>query len=561
MKKFRWQLLIIFLTGLVVGFLLLGEQPQPNTVEESKPQTGGVYSEALIGKLQRLNPLLDFYNSADRDVDRLLYSSLVKFGERGIAELDLAESWGVSKDGSIYTFTIRPDAKWHDGAPVTNKDVEFTIDMLRKGEGVVPQDLISFWNSVEVNISGDKTVQFKLPEPFAPFLDYLTFGILPSHKFSGSNFADMVASEINIDPVGSGPFQFERLIVEDDKIIGIVLKAYDDYYGQKPFIEGLVFQYFDEEDTAFQAYKNNEVMGISQISNQILPEALAEPNLAIYTSRMPQLSMVLFNLKNQETDFLQNANVRKALLLAINRQYMINHLLNGQAIIADGPVFPETWAYYDGITHFDYDVQQAQNLLKDEGYILENEGATVRSKDLVKLSFSMIYPDTSLYQQIAEMIQQDWAKIGVEVNLEAVAYDQLIYERLTDRAYQAALVDLNLSKSPDPDPYPFWDQVQSSGGQNYSQWNNQTASDYLEQARVSVDLEERTKLYRNFQVIWSEDLPALPLYYPVYNYGVSRNVLGVSVGPLYDTSDRFETIQNWYFISANKQEPTVESTP
>jgi peptide/nickel transport system substrate-binding protein len=190
-----------------------------------------------------------------------------------------------------------------------------------------------------------------------------------------------------------------------------------------------------------------------------------------------------------------------------------------------------------------------------------NEGATVRSKDLVKLSFSMIYPDTSLHQQIAEMIQQDWAKIGVEVNLEAVAYDQLIYERLTDRAYQAALVDLNLSKSPDPDPYPFWDQVQSSGGQNYSQWNNQTASDYLEQARVSVDLEERTKLYRNFQVIWSEDLPALPLYYPVYNYGVSRNVLGVSVGPLYDTSDRFETIQNWYFISANKQEPTVESTP
>jgi len=561
MKKFRWQLLIIFLTGLVVGFLLLGEQPQPNTIEESKPQTGGVYSEALIGKLQRLNPLLDFYNSVDRDVDRLLYSSLVKFGERGIAELDLAESWGVSKDGSIYTFTIRPDAKWHDGAPVTNKDVEFTIDMLRKGEGVVPQDLISFWNSVEVNISGDKTVQFKLPEPFAPFLDYLTFGILPSHKFSGSNFADMVASEINIDPVGSGPFQFERLIVEDDKIIGIVLKAYDDYYGQKPFIEELVFQYFDDEDNAFQAYKNNEVMGISQISNQILPEALAEPNLAIYTSRMPQLSMVLFNLKNQETDFLQNANVRKALLLAINRQYMINHLLNGQAIIADGPVFPETWAYYDGITHFDYDVQQAQNLLKDEGYILENEGATVRSKDLVKLSFSMIYPDTSLYQQIAEMIQQDWAKIGVEVNLEAVAYDQLIYERLTDRAYQAALVDLNLSKSPDPDPYPFWDQVQSSGGQNYSQWNNQTASDYLEQARVSVDLEERTKLYRNFQVIWSEDLPALPLYYPVYNYGVSRNVLGVSVGPLYDTSDRFETIQNWYFISANKQEPTVESTP
>ena len=126
MKKYRWQIIIIFLTGIVVGILLLSEQPEtPEVVsqENIQPLQGGVYSEALIGSFQRLNPLLDTYNSVDRDVDRLIFSGLIKFDDRGLPSGDLAESWGVSQDGTLYNFTIKETAFWHDGKPVSSQDV------------------------------------------------------------------------------------------------------------------------------------------------------------------------------------------------------------------------------------------------------------------------------------------------------------------------------------------------------------------------------------------------------------------------------------------------------
>jgi peptide/nickel transport system substrate-binding protein len=110
-------------------------------------------------------------------------------------------------------------------------------------------------------------------------------------------------------------------------------------------------------------------------------------------------------------------------------------------------------------------------------------------------------------------------------------------------------VDLNLARYPDPDPYPFWHQTQITGGQNYSKWDDRQASEYLEQARVVVDLAERTRLYRNFQVRFNQELPALPLFYPVYNYAVDKEVQGVRMGPLFDSSDRLTTLPSWFLIA------------
>ena len=97
--------------------------------------------------------------------------------------------------------------------------------------------------------------------------------------------------------------------------------------------------------------------------------------------------------------------------------------------------------------------------------------------------------------------------MGVEVSLEPVPYESLLKDRLEARDFQAVLVDLNLSRSPDPDPYPFWDQGQATGGQNYTQWDNRVASEYLEQARVTVNMQERAKFYRNFQILFTQELP------------------------------------------------------
>lgn len=549
MKKLRWQLIIIFLTGLVVGILLLGEQPGNLLPAAPEPARGGIYAEALVGNIQRLNPVLDYYNSVDRDVDRLIYSSLFHFDARGVPQADLVESWGISRDGKIYNFTLRPNIRWHDGEPLTTDDVEFTLGLMRAEGSIWPADLRDFWNKVEFKRLSEDTFQFILPEPFAPFLDYLGFGIVPRHLLGDLSFDQIVDSQFNLQPVGSGPYKFDRLIVENGQIIGVVLSFFEDYYGKKPFLEQIVFRYYPDSAAALQAYREGLVQGISYVSQDVLPAALAEPDLAIYTGRKPELSMILFNLKDPQSTFFQETVVRQALLVGLNRQWMIDQILQGQAILANGPILPGTWAYYDGLKPVQYDPEAAKEMLKEAGYVVPAEGEPIRTKDNLALSFRLIYPNDELHQRLAESIQQDWSLLDINVELEALPYDQLIYERLDGRAYQAALVDLNLSRSPDPDPYPFWDQAQATGGQNYTQWDNRIASEYLEQARITTDMAERERLYRNFQVIFSEELPALPLYYPVYTYAVDRQVQGVQMGPLFDSSDRFATVQNWFLIA------------
>jgi len=157
MKKLRWPLLIAVLALVVIGALLLSQRPtalQPIAEPEVEPAEGGVYAEGLVGSLIRLNPLLDTYNSADRDLDRLLYSGLLRFDDRGIPQGDLSNSWGISRDGTIYNFSLRDTAVWHDGEPVTSDDVIFTIETMRAEEINTPVLILSARQSVDDRIQG-----------------------------------------------------------------------------------------------------------------------------------------------------------------------------------------------------------------------------------------------------------------------------------------------------------------------------------------------------------------------------------------------------------------------
>ena len=391
-------------------------------------------------------------------------------------------------------------------------------------------------------------------------MDYLTFGILPKHMLESVSPEQMPDAEFNINPVGSGPYRFDHLLVDDGLITGVVLTVSDTYYGTAPFIEQVVFRYYETSADAMEAYQQGDVLSVSQITSDVLNAALEEPNLSMYTSRLPQMSLVLFNLGNAEVPFLQDPKLRRALMLSINRPYLVNTFLQGQAVIADGPILPGSWAYHDGIEHFEYNPDEAINILKAEGYVIPATGGEVRSKDETLLSFTMLHPDDEVHTKIAETIRDAWAEIGVQANLQAVPYDTLAVDFLASRTYHAALVDLNLARTPDPDPYPFWHQAEAAGGQNYSQWDNRAASEYLEQARVTADPTLRTRLYRNFQVVFSKELPALPLFVPVYSYGVDSQVQGVQVGPLYDPSDRLATFTRWYLLTRRALEDTEVPT-
>ncbi len=544
MKVLRWQFLIALLALVAISVLLLTQKAPLPSIIPSEPVTGGNYTEALIGQPGRFNPVLSFYNPADQDINRLIFSGLIRFDDRGLPQPDLAESWGISRDATIYNFALRLDLRWHDGEALTSDDVLFTVDLLRNADLPIPSDVRALWNETEVIALDERTVQFRLPEPFAPFLDYLSFGILPRHLLDGLSAAELLNSDFNLSPVGSGPYRFERLLIEDGRITGVALQAYDGYRPQPPFIEQWAFLYYPTAEAALNAYQNGEVQGISEITNDILPQALGEPQLNLYTGRLPKLSMVLFNLQNADVSFFQEAEVRRALYAGLNRQWMIDHLLGGQAIPATGVIFPGTWAYYDGLQSQPYDPDAAIQQIKDAGYILSAEG--VRTKDDLSLTFELLYPDDETHRALAETIQENWKALGVQVRLTPVAYADLVGKHLVTRDFQAALVDLDFSGVPDPDPYPFWHQSAIQNGQNYGGWDDRPASEYLEQARVTVDPAERARLYQNFQVRFEEMLPALPLFYPVYTYGVDADVQGVRMGPLYHPSDRFLTVSEWF---------------
>ena len=559
MKRLRWQILVVVATVIIVAVLLLSQQPTAST-NVTQAAAGGVYTEGMVGSLGRLNPLLDWSNPVDRDVDRLIFSGLIKFDAHGLPQADLADSWGVSADGTIYNFTIRPNAQWHDGKPVTSDDVIFTINLI-KSSSLFPQDVKDLWGQIDVKRLNDKNLKFTLPEPFAPFLDYATFGILPKHLLQSTPPAQLASAPFNINPVGTGSYKFDHLLVDSGRITGVVLAANDKFYGAKPYIQQVVFRFYPDTKTAYEAFQEGDVLGVSEITQDVLPQALSDPNLSMYTSQLPQLSLILLNLNNSQVPFLQNANVRKALMLGLDRDYLVSSFLKGEAVVADSPILPGSWAHYDGVQHLDYDPEAAIKLLKGEGYVIPASGGTVRAKDNSALNFTLVHPNDPVHTQIARAIQQQWLKIGVQINLQAVPYDQMIPTYLAPRTYQAALVDLNLSRTPDPDPYPFWHQSEASGGQNYSQWNNRAASEYLEQARTESDFAVRTRLYRNFQVVFQKDLPSLLLYYPVYNYGVDVQVHGVQDAELlYDGSDRLAFIDSWYLVTRRSLQPTAQAT-
>ncbi len=551
------------MTGLIVGILLIVQQMDDGEEIQSTPSpiSGGIYTEALIGEFLRLNPLLDIYNEPDRAIDQLIYNGLIKFDSRGIPQTDLAESWGVSRDGTVYNFSLRTDVTWHDGEDFDSQDVLYTIGLLQSQHNLIPEDLREFWAEVEVVALSETRLQFLLPEPFAPFLDYLNFGILPEHLLGGLGVDELVDDPFNLSPVGTGPFRFQRLIVENEEIVGVVLEAYEDYFLDRPYLDEFIFRYYQNSDNALAAYQDGEVEGIGEVQSSILEEVLREPGLNVYTTREPLLSIAYLNLDNPEVGFLQNPEFRRALLAAINRSVIIEQVYNGQAVPANGPILIGTWAYYNDLEKISYDPIEAQSLFEASGVTFDEEEEIYKSESGLDIALTLLHPDTTLHTKIAERIQSDWEALGVGVTLEAKPYENVL-EDLSLRDYETALVDINFTRSPDPDPYPFWSQAQIQSGQNYAEWDNRSASEFLEQARIDVDMGERERLYRNFQVLFMQELPSLPLFYPVYTYAVTEDVNGISLGPLFEPCERFNNVHDWYILSTteeNGSEVTVEA--
>jgi peptide/nickel transport system substrate-binding protein len=516
MRNLRWQILIA-IGGLILVVGLLAGQSPTTTGTQEQPLIGGTHTEGLVGEIIRLNPILASYNQVDQDISALIFSGLISFDARGNPIPDLAESWAISADASLYTITLRDDATWHDGTPVSSDDVIYTFSKLQDDDYPGPSELQELWNEVTIIRLDDRRIQFQLPESYAPFLDYLTIGILPDHLLRGVTAGELIDHPFNLEPVGTGPFKFVGFLVEDDHITGASLVAFDEYHGERAFLERVDFRLYPSPQAAFEAYQDGEILGVGEIEKSTLSQALAEVSLNIHTARLPRIGLIYLNLQHAEKAFLADKVVRRALLLAINRDWLIQDALGGQGIIPVGPIMPGTWASAEGLNAYPFDPIEAERLLEGQGWELPAGAAPgtpefIRTNDEQTLTIELIHSPDPVQARIASGVKTYWEGIGVQVTLLAVDDDAILEDHLIPREFQALISELNLGQYPDPDPYPLWHDSQSETGQNYSGYSDRNSSIWLEQARTNPDPGRRAELYRSFQFRFQDQLPALLLY-------------------------------------------------
>lgn len=534
----RWQAIIA-----LAGIVLLGAYLSSLVVIRTTvvvPERGGTYVEGVAGVPQYINPLLAQYNPVDQDLAALVFNGLTRADGFGGLHPDLASNWSVSDDGLSYVFRLREDVQWSDGQRFDADDVIFTIRLMQDPNFPGPPYLRDLWSTVKVEKIDASTLRFVLSEPFPPFIDYTTIGILPEHILGNISARELLNQPFNLAPTGTGPFQVQEVSAQR-----AVLTANRRYRGTPSLINHLEFRFYPDQQSIYTAYEVGEINGISGISALDVPAVQTQPSLSIYTARLSSYAIIYLNLQDREgSPFFQDSKVRQALLLALDRQALIDESLHGQGMVANSPILAWSWAYNSNLPPPAYDPAQAAALLEEAGW-LDSDGDSRRDKKDVPLAFTMLVSDRPDLVKVAEMVAQQWRALGIDATVEPIGAG--LGENLSTHQFQAALVEIQISG--DPDPYPFWHQTQIENGQNYAGWNHRAASEALEQARATSDRGRRTDLYNQFQEIFAAEVPSLILYYPVYIYALDQNVKGVQLAPLITPADRFRNIGDWYVLT------------
>jgi peptide/nickel transport system substrate-binding protein len=542
-RYIRWQALIALSGITLVGLFLFSIARSRTTV--LVPEEGGIYTEGLAGAPQYVNPLLAQYNQVDEDLVALIFNGLTRTDEKGELEPDLASRWTASPDGLIYLFYLRRDIRWSDGEAFDADDVLFTIGLMQDLDFPGVPYLADLWRSVNVEKVDAYTIRFRLKEPFPPFADYTTIGILPEHILRDVPARDLLTHPFNIHPIGTGPFLLESISAE--RALLVPNRRYVSRQGrnvrrEQPYLAGVEFRFYPTYERLLTAYQAGEIQGISYVPSYLFPEAAALTSLNLYSARLSGYQIVYLNLQDPEgAPFFQDARVRRALLLALDRQALIDEALNGQGIVASGPIRPWSWAYDPELPPAEHDPAQAETLLAEANW-LDTDSDGIRDKNGHPLQFTLLTGEDPAFTRLGHAMAEQWAQYGIRVQVEPLGAS--LSDRLRSRDFQAVLVELLLSG--DPDPYPLWHQTQIEGGQNYGGWDNREASEALEQARYVTDRDQRKAYYVQFQRIYAEETPALIIAYPTYTYAVDQSVRNVQIGPMVNPSDRFRNIADWY---------------
>ena len=625
----RWQLLLGVVCAVLVASLLLAPRsarvdhalatheaeknptPLPNATLAADecftklPLDGGVFVTGVLGAPQQLYPLLGNTNPVDQKIVDLVYDGLVRLDAEGHPKPALAQSWTVSEDGKTIRFELKNDVTWHDGEPFSSADVVFTAELWKSADASSAVSRV--WSTITVRAPDENHVEFELPEPFSPFLELLSHGILPVHLLDGVIASELPNHPFNRQPVGTGPF----IVVQDWVEEGVLsLRPNPDYWKEPTALAGVEIRFFANEAEQFSAWQKGELHGIFNLSQALHPSFNRLSDVIITSSAEFHYTQLIFNFHNENSP-LQTLALPQAIAYALDRQQIVQSAVHGQGILFDGPYVTNSWAYNPKVTQYTTNLISATTLLSDTGWItttdqtvriqkvesttnisptaeaitstesttetltltetttitgtesvtttnaLSNTASisntsSVSNTDSITLSLRLLTLDTQMHKTIAKSIKTQLNEVGIAIITNKMGFEQY-REALQKHDFDLAL--LEVAPLHDPDLYGFWSQSATRDGQNYGDWNNRFASEALEEARQKWDVAERLPLYDRFTYYFEQALPAIPLFQFVENSVLAKTVSGAEIGRINSPRDYFNSFPAWHVLYEKRAVP------
>ena len=402
---------------------------------------------------------------------------------------------------------------------------------------------IDLWRQVAIEVIDGRQIAFRLPTPYAPFLEATTRGILPNHLLAGVDLAGLASHPFNQKPVGTGPFIVQNNWQTDGVL---VLLPHARGWADEVLLNAIQVRFYPSETALVAAFAAGEVTAVSDLSPTGIVEMLSLSGSELYTTVLPRYTQLLFNLGEENNTPIQEIDVRQALAQAIDKTALIAAGVQGQGLPFDGPYLPNSGVYDPNIpAPYTLNVVSATEQLAAAGWLVADgapEGA-VRQKEEVALTVRVLTRDTAEHTAVGEALLQMVRPLGMQVALQAVP-TEIYQQQLANGGFDLALVDV--SPAADPDLYDLWSQEAIVRGQNYGQWNSRRASEALEAARQVWSADERKAYYRAFLQFYQDDLPALTLYQHLSTYAVQETVEGVDIGRVAAPRDRYLTFAQWH---------------
>ena len=497
------RLFYLALFSLLAG---CGSSQQGSNVDYDQPYPpviGGNMINAMTGEPSGLIPMIAGESAASAIASNI-FNSLLKYDKNLELEGELAESWTISADHRTITFKLKPDMQWADGQPLTSADILFTWQLVTDENTRTPYGS-DYKLVIKAETPDALTFRVSYQEPYAPALDtWAGLQILPKHLLKGQ---DINTTAFARNPVGSHYYKLDQW--RNGERISLVRNPLATQGEAR--IERLVSRFIPDAASQFMELMadNIDTMNLNPIQYaRIFPSRpdLTE-KIGLYKELGNSYTYLGFNLKRKPFDDIR---VRQAINYAINKQELIDGVLLGLGEPVSSPYKPGTrWTNHE-LKPYPYDVQKAIALLKEAGYA-DHDGDGILDKDGKPLTFEMLTNQNKQREMSAVLIQRRLKEIGIDARIRVLEWASFIGRFIKTGEFDAVVLGWSLSL--DPDQYSIWHSSQQAPGQfNFIGYSNPQVDKLLEQGRLELDIEKRTKIYHEFARLLQEDSPIVYLY-------------------------------------------------